>query len=139
MVSSTAGDLKIHRPLAYKERANGKRTLVEARFVQRKDREIQLALGSYDRRRQLIIDLSVSYATYLGGTALDEGLGVATDGGGNTYITGGTNSPNFPNTGGGVTYQAAWTFLSRLSIPAGNLSIPLSPVAVETMLARVLR
>lgn len=105
VVSSTAGDLRIHRPAAYQEAANGKRTLVKARFIQREDREIQLALGSYDRRRQLIIDPSVTYATYLGGTAQDEGLGVATDGAGNTYVAGGTNSSNFPNTGGGLNYS----------------------------------
>lgn len=105
VMSSPAGDLKMHRPLAYQVGVNGERTLVDARFVQRKHGEIQLALGSYDRRRRLIIDPSVTYATYLGGTAQDEGLGIATDGGGNTYITGGTSSPNFPNTGGGVTYS----------------------------------
>ncbi len=108
IVSSTAGDLRIHRPVAYQEAADGKRTLVPARFVERRDRGIQLALGSYDRRRRLIIDPSVTYATYLGGVAQDEGLGVATDGGGNTFLTGGTNSPDFPNTGGGLSYQGGF-------------------------------
>jgi hypothetical protein len=105
VVSSTAGDLQIHQPVAYQEANDGKRTLVNTRFIQRKDGSIRLALGSYDRRRQLIIDPAVTYATYLGGTAQDEGLGVATDGAGNTYVTGGTNSPDFPNTGGGLGYS----------------------------------
>jgi hypothetical protein len=121
VVSSTAGDLRVHRPVAYQEAANGQQTLVNARFIQRKDREIQLALGTYDRRRQLIIDPSVTYATYLGGTAQDEGLGIAIDGAGNAYVTGGTNSPNFPNTGGGLNYEGGFDVFVTAFNSSGQL------------------
>jgi hypothetical protein len=47
------------------------------------------------------------YSTYLGGGGVylydagcDSGLGIAVDGSGNAYITGETNSPNFPTTPG---------------------------------------
>ncbi len=50
------------------------------------------------------------YSTYLGGTGDDGGVGIAVDGDGNIYVTGHTESPNFPlvNTlqvayGGGAT------------------------------------
>ncbi|PWR75016.1 PKD domain-containing protein [Methanospirillum stamsii] len=36
------------------------------------------------------------YITYIGGTGTDEGTGLVIDDEGNAYITGGTNSPNFP-------------------------------------------
>ncbi len=36
------------------------------------------------------------YATYLGGSSYDAGLGVAVDGSGNAYVTGTTMSSNFP-------------------------------------------
>jgi Beta-propeller repeat len=39
---------------------------------------------------------TVQYATYLGGSGNDRGLGVAVDANGNAYITGSTESANFP-------------------------------------------
>ena len=38
------------------------------------------------------------YSTFLGGTNNDFGYGVAVDSAGDTYVTGGTSSPNFPDT-----------------------------------------
>jgi hypothetical protein len=100
VLSSMGGDLRFHRPSAYQEEKDGKRDPVGVRFVQNRHHEVSLALGSYDSRRQLIIDPAVTYATYLGGIGQDEGLGIATEGSGNTFVTGGTNSPDFVVTNG---------------------------------------
>src|SRR5579859_2319828 len=39
---------------------------------------------------------SLLYSTYLGGNGNDSAAGIATDASGNAYVTGGTNSSNFP-------------------------------------------
>ncbi|MFI5455817.1 MAG: SBBP repeat-containing protein [Isosphaerales bacterium] len=46
------------------------------------------------------------YSTYLGGNNLDVGYGIAVDGSGNAYVTGYTQSTNFPTTSG--AYQGAF-------------------------------
>ncbi len=42
----------------------------------------------------------LAYATYLGGTVWDQGNGIAVDGQGHAYLTGYTQSANFPVTAG---------------------------------------
>ena len=60
------------------------------------------------------IGSALLYSTYLGGTAEEDGEGIAVDGAGNAYVTGITRSPNFPTnaplqaakSGGGDAYAA---------------------------------
>jgi len=42
------------------------------------------------------------YSTYLGGSGLDRAFALAVDGSGNAYLTGDTNSPDFPISGGAL-------------------------------------
>jgi hypothetical protein len=63
------------------------------------------------------------YSTYLGGSGLDEGLGIAVDALGNAYVTGDTTSTNFPTTVGAfqTTYGGGFrdAFVTKLN-PTGS-------------------
>jgi hypothetical protein len=95
VLASSAGDVLLHKPVAYQQK-DGARQPVEARFVLQSNNQVAFELGNYDSSRELVIDPSVSYATYLGGTAEDDGYAIAVDGSGNAYVTGQTKSTDFP-------------------------------------------
>jgi hypothetical protein len=75
----------------------GERVSVASRYELTGDR-LTIKLGVYDHRLPLVIDPTVTldYSTYLGGNGLDFGAAIAVDLAGNVYVTGTTNSTNFP-------------------------------------------
>jgi hypothetical protein len=123
LLSSPAGDILLHKPLAFQE-GDGRRQAVDARFVLQADDQIGFELGAYDRRRALVIDPSVSYATYLGGTAEDDGMAIAIDSAGNAYVTGQTASTDFPVVAGDYSTQNAGgldVFVTKISADGSAL------------------
>jgi len=126
VVSSAAGNVVLHKPVAYQEQ-NGARQNVDAQFVLKADNQVSFALGNYDRARELVIDPSVSYAysTYLGGSGDDEGFGISFDGSGNTYITGQTASVDFPVVAGGLAPNSLLgvtnAFVTKISLDGSSL------------------
>jgi len=96
-----AEQIRQRRPVAYQEQADGGRTTVAVAYRQNGDGTIGFDVGPYDRARTLIIDPVLVYSTFLGGSgANEEALAVAVDAAGNTYVTGATNSADFPATSG---------------------------------------
>jgi beta propeller repeat protein len=84
-------------PVAWQEQA-GRRVPVTARYQVAAEGTVGFTLGAYDATRPLILDPALVYSTYLGGSGLEEGYGIAVDGAGNVYSTGFTLSANFPTT-----------------------------------------
>ncbi|MGA8431898.1 MAG: SBBP repeat-containing protein [Candidatus Sulfotelmatobacter sp.] len=117
VLPSAAGDLHLHRPVAYQE-TNGIRQAVDARFVVHENR-VSFSLGTYDRSRQLVIDPTVTYSTYLGGSAEDDAISITADASGNAYITGKTHSTNFSGAAG-ATVGGFDVFVTELT-PSGTL------------------
>lgn len=118
LVATTAvGDFVHHAPITYQV-VDGQRRAVESRF-RLVDGVVGFDLGSYDQTLPLIIDpeTDVDYATYLGGSGRENGAAIAVDGG-DVYVTGYTESPDFPTTAGAydTTRSAASdVFLTRIS------------------------
>jgi hypothetical protein len=105
VLQSAAGDVRLHKPIAYQEQ-DGRRRAVEAAFAV-KGSQVGFILGDYDHSRELVIDPVLTYAEYLGGTSADTGFTIAVDGSGNAYIAGQTASNNFlPSPSG--TYQTSY-------------------------------
>ncbi len=94
-VSTPLGDLQDEAPSAYQE-INGKRTSVTTAY-ELQDSSFVFRLGAYDPSYSLVIDPAVLvYAGYLGGSGKDAGNGIAVDHDGAAYVTGSTESSNFP-------------------------------------------
>jgi len=83
------------RPRIYQEVGTEKRE-IPGSYVLAPNHQVGFHLGAYDTTRVLVIDPVLVYSSYLGGTGYDVGVSIAVDGSGNAYITGFTNSTNFP-------------------------------------------
>ncbi len=82
-------------PIAWQEKG-GRRTPVNVGYECGIDGRISFALGNYDRAYPLIIDPTLIYSTYLGGSADDAIYKIAVDKSRNIYIAGLTTSTDFP-------------------------------------------
>ena len=94
-ISLANGKLIFQKPTAYQQTARG-RGPVDSAFVLNPDGSVRFHVGIYDRKSALIIDPVFVFSTYLAGSSLDNPVAVTTDSAGNVYVTGYTDSPNFP-------------------------------------------
>ncbi|MCI0423602.1 MAG: SBBP repeat-containing protein, partial [Acidobacteria bacterium] len=95
VLSTAAGDVYHKKPVAYQLKQD-RRIFVEAAYVLKGRRSAGFRLGHYDPSLPLVIDPVLSFSGYQGGTGLDQAYGIAVDAAGNSYITGTTESINFP-------------------------------------------
>ena len=94
VMTLNGGEVRQHKPIVYQD-IDGERKNIDGRFVI-EGREIGFEIASYDTSRPLVIDPTLVYSTYLGGTGDDSGSSIDVDDNGNIYVTGTTSSTNFP-------------------------------------------
>lgn len=88
------GDLVQPRPEVYQE-IGGQRRHVEGGYALLRAHQVGFVVGDYDRKQPLIIDPTLLYSTYLGGTDSDNGFAIAVDSSSNAYVTGLVPSTTF--------------------------------------------
>lgn len=89
------GDIRQEKPFVYQD-VEGARRKVEGRYSRIGKYEIGFEIGEYDTTKPLVIDPIITYSTYLGSSNQDFGRSIAADNAGNAYVTGWTESTNFP-------------------------------------------
>jgi hypothetical protein len=98
LVRTPLGVLKDAAPVSY-QRIGGERVPVKSRYVLKGDGSYGFEVGAYDPCYPLVIDPGLDYSTFLGGTGLDEGSGIAVQDG-RAYVAGRTGSADYPTTPG---------------------------------------
>ena len=95
VIAATQGELRLLKPETY-QLVDGKRVPIQSSFKLTSEDEIAFVVGAHDRRLPLVIDPMLTYSTYLGGKGNDSGNAIAVDTSGSAYVTGVTDSANFP-------------------------------------------
>jgi len=93
VVGTAFGDMKQTKPYIYQQ-IGDEEVAVDGGFRLVGGSTYGFEAAAYDAGYPLIIDPSLAYSTYLGGSSWDEGCGIAVDASGCAYITGATNSDN---------------------------------------------
>ena len=78
VLHTSSSQVLMHKPLIYQP-AGAERQPVHGAFVLRANGDVGFELAAYDRSRPLVIDPTISYATFLGGAGIDNGFGVVVD------------------------------------------------------------
>ena len=104
LVRTATGTFVEAAPLCYQV-IDGIQVPVACEYLILGDSLVGFSLGSYDARYPLIIDPYLDFSTYLGGSQQDRGYAVAVDSAGSTYVTGATQSTDFPFPEGNPRYQ----------------------------------
>jgi hypothetical protein len=132
VITTDHGSLRLEAPRVYQE-VNGTKQPVEAGFVLRGRNRAGFDIGAYDRSRELIIDPTLNFATYFGGTGDEHASSIAVDGSLNIYLAGSTTSADLPVTpcsftGCGTLNGAQNAYIAKMTPPLGSVAALLDNV-----------
>ena len=99
------GKMEESKPVSFTKNGN----VVKSAFVQNNNK-LSFSIGAYDKSQTLVIDPTISWATYFGGTSTDIVYGLTTDASGNLFTSGITLSTTGIATSG--AYLTSYTSTS---------------------------
>ena len=113
-------EIVLPAPAAYQAGHDGQREPVAVRY-ERREGALAFVVGRFDRRRALVIDPTLVYSTYLGGSAYDYASAIAVNSQGQAYLAGFTASTDFPLAGAyqGTNARGMDAFVTKLN-PSGS-------------------
>ena len=117
IVSVGKSKLVEHAPAIYQEIGGARRT-IGGGWRLHGAHEAGMRVAAYDRSRPIVIDPTLTFSTYLGGSTADGALAVASDATSNAYVTGFACSANFPVTSGvyqGTAQGGCDAFVSKFN------------------------
>ncbi len=137
VLATTGGDISFTAPIAY-QMGNGGRQPVDVAYVLSDDHHYGFKVGPYDVEKELVIDPLLA-STYLGGhnpqppgNYDDDIIYGMVAVGGDIYVAGATQSPDFPvHLGYDETLDSSWPdgFVTRMS---GDLSTVIASTYIGT-------
>jgi len=95
VLSKGSTQMLFQAPVIYQV-VNGTRARVAGTYVLRDATHVGFAVEPHDNTKPMVIDPVLVYSTFLGGSSDDFSNAVAVDSAGDAYVTGITDSPNFP-------------------------------------------
>jgi hypothetical protein len=120
VLQTKQGALQVQSPVLYQTFHNMKLP-VSGGFSMQSSTRVGFSLQGYDKTKPLVIDPVLLYATYLGGLADDQAAGVAVDSLGSAYVTGWTQSANFPLASAATGDSGTNGFVAKLDVSGSTL------------------
>jgi hypothetical protein len=120
VLATQAGDVIQQKPKVY-QRSGATLKPVSGEYVITARNEVSFRLGNYDPKSTVVIDPVLKYSSFLGGSGLDSGRGIAVDSSKRAVVTGLTCSLNFPRTTGPKSFQGCAAFVSKFDFTGSHL------------------
>ena len=125
-IVASGGEVVFHKPVIY-QLEDGRRRAIPGAFKLLADNSVGFRVGRYNHAQPLIIDPTLVYSTYLGGSNFDMMNAIAVDSNGEAFLTGTTASTDYPVTTGAYQteiqhrlchqVECHWNRNSLLNIP----------------------
>ncbi len=99
LITTSTGQIKWTAPVLFQE-VNGQRRPIQGAYKLLGGNRVGFQTGPYDRRFELVIDPTLAFSTFVGGSRSEFSRGIAVDSSGNIYVAGHSNSIDLPVTKG---------------------------------------